>query len=118
MHWKMAALKYKVALSESERTQLKELVRGGTVSARKLKRALTLLNADEGLTDMVIGIALKIGLSTAGRDKFVVDLDVEHAVDTGNEIELGYVLAGAAQGLARHPGGVQGKASMADNTPD
>ena len=41
---KYAALKYKVELSESERTQLKELVRGGTVSARKLKRALTLLN--------------------------------------------------------------------------
>ena len=52
----MAALKYKVELIESERTQLKELVSGGTVSARKLKRALTLLNADEGLTDMVIGI--------------------------------------------------------------
>ena len=63
----MAALKYKVELSESERTQLKELVRGGTVSARKLKRALILLNADEGLTDMEIAVALKIGLSTVGR---------------------------------------------------
>ena len=63
----MAALKYKVELSESERTQLRELVKGGTVSARKLKRALTLLNADEGLTDMEIAVALKIGLSTVGR---------------------------------------------------
>ena len=63
----MPALKYKVELSESERTQLKELVRGGTVSARKIKRALALLNADEGLTDMEIAVALKIGLSTVGR---------------------------------------------------
>lgn len=63
----MAALKYKVELSESERTQLKELVRGGTVPARKRKRALTLLNADESLTDMEIAVALKIGLSTVGR---------------------------------------------------
>ena len=47
----MAALKYKVALSESERTQLKELVRGGTVSARKLKRALTLLKVGETAPD-------------------------------------------------------------------
>ena len=43
------------------------VVRGGTVSARKLKRALALLNADEGLTDMEIAVALKIGLSTVGR---------------------------------------------------
>ena len=55
----MLALKYKMELmelGESERTQLKELVREGTVSARKLKRALTLLNTDEGLIDMVIGV--------------------------------------------------------------
>ena len=63
----MPALKYKVELSESERTRLKELVRGGTVSARKLKRALTLLNADEGLTDIEIAVALKTGVSTVGR---------------------------------------------------
>ena len=63
----MAALKYKVELSESERTQLEELVGGGTVSVRKLKRALTLLNADEGSSDIEIASALKISLSTVGR---------------------------------------------------
>ena len=63
----MAALKYKVELSESERTQLEELVGGGTVSVRKLKRALTLLNADEGSSDLEIASALKISLSTVGR---------------------------------------------------
>ena len=63
----MPALKYKVELTESERLQLEELVKGGKVSARKLKRALALLNADEGLTDLEIAGALKIGLSTVGR---------------------------------------------------
>ena len=63
----MPALKYKVELTESERSQLKELVKGGKVSARKLKRALALLNADEGLTDLEIAGVLKIGLSTVGR---------------------------------------------------
>lgn len=37
-----------------------------TVSFQR-KRALTLLNADEGLTDMEIAVALKIGLLTVGR---------------------------------------------------
>ena len=63
----MPALKYKVELTESERSRLKELVKGGEISARKLKRALELLNADEGLTDMEIAVALKIELSTVGR---------------------------------------------------
>ena len=63
----MPALKYKVELIEAERSHLKDLVRGGRVPARKLKRALALLNADEGLTDLEIATALKIGLSTVGR---------------------------------------------------
>ncbi len=63
----MPALKYRVELTESERSGLRELVKGGEISARKLERALALLNADEGLTDMEIAVALKIGLSRVGR---------------------------------------------------
>lgn len=63
----MPAPKYKVELTEAECSDLKKLVKGGKVSARKLKRALALLNADEGLTDLEIAVALKIGLSTVGR---------------------------------------------------
>ena len=55
---------------------------------------------------------MRVGQVLVGRDKFLVDVDVEHAVYAGNEIELGDMLAGAAQGLARHPGGAQGMASM------
>ena len=36
----MPALKYKVELNESERTQLKEIANRGETSARKVKRAL------------------------------------------------------------------------------
>ena len=39
----MPALKYKVELNESERTQLKEIANRGETSARKVKRALVLL---------------------------------------------------------------------------
>ena len=45
----MPALKYKVELNVSERTHLKEIA---STSARKVKRALVLLKADEGLIEM------------------------------------------------------------------
>ena len=63
----MPALKYKVELNESERTQLKEIASRGETSARKVKRALVLLKADEGLTDRDIASGLLISASTVGR---------------------------------------------------
>ena len=63
----MPALKYKVELSESERTHLKEIVNRGETSARKVKRALVLLKADEGLIDRDIASGLLISASTVGR---------------------------------------------------
>ena len=63
----MPALKYKVELNESERTQLKEIASRGETSARKVKRALVLLKADEGLIDRDIASGLMIGASTVGR---------------------------------------------------
>ena len=47
----MAALKYKVELNELERIRLKQIASRGEASARKVKRALVLLKADEGLSD-------------------------------------------------------------------
>ena len=49
----MPALKYKVELNESERTHLKQMASRGETSARKVKRALVLLKADEGLIDRI-----------------------------------------------------------------
>ena len=63
----MPALKYKVELNESERTHLKELASRGETSARKVKRALVLLKADEGLIDRDIASGLMISASTVGR---------------------------------------------------
>ena len=60
-------VKYKVALNESERTHLKQIASRGEISARKVKRALVLLKADEGLTDSDIAGGLLISASTVGR---------------------------------------------------
>ena len=63
----MAALKYKVELNESERTHLKQMASRGETSARKVKRALVLLKADEGMTDSDIASGLLTSASTVGR---------------------------------------------------
>ena len=63
----MPALKYKVELNESERKHLKEIASRGETSARKVKRALVLLNADEGLIDRDFASGLLINASTVGR---------------------------------------------------
>ena len=60
----MAALKYKVELNESERTHLKQMASRGETSSRKVKRALVLLKADEGMTDCDIASGLLISAST------------------------------------------------------
>jgi transposase len=60
---------YTVNLTEVERTQLLLLVRAGTSSARRLRRARTLLLADEGKTDAEIAAALHIGSATVARTR-------------------------------------------------
>ena len=45
----MAAIKYKVALTEAERSRLNEVSQRGKASVRTVKRALSLLKADQGL---------------------------------------------------------------------
>ena len=55
---------------------------------------------------------MRVGQVLVGRNEFVIYVDVEHAVYAGNQVEFGDVFASAAQGLARHPGGAQGMASM------
>ena len=63
----MPALKYKVELNESDRTHLRQIASRGEASARKVRRALVLLRADEGLTDRDIASGLFISVSTVGR---------------------------------------------------
>ena len=47
----MAAIKYKVELTEAERSRLNEVSQRGKASVRTVKRALSLLKADQGLRD-------------------------------------------------------------------
>lgn len=63
----MARKKYIVKLTDEERHELLELTRKGTIKARKMKRALILLQADEGLTDPEIMAAVQVSRPTVER---------------------------------------------------
>jgi transposase len=52
--------KYVVELTSEERAQLLELTRKGECKARKIKRAMALLSADEGDTDEAISGKVRI----------------------------------------------------------
>jgi transposase len=64
---KMPRKKYLINLSESERSELLELTRKGELKARKMKRALLLLKADEGLSDPQIMAAIDVSRPTVER---------------------------------------------------
>ena len=57
----------KVELADSQRSYLLEVARRGRSSARKVKRALVLLKADEGLADHEDASGLLVSTSTVGR---------------------------------------------------
>lgn len=56
--------RYKVELSEKERTELQKLISAGVASARKLTRARILLKADEGFNKTAICQILDITINT------------------------------------------------------
>jgi transposase len=62
-------IRYRVELSEAERSELGSLLRGGQHAARKLKRAQILLAADAGVADETIAQSLGVGGSTVYRTK-------------------------------------------------
>ncbi len=63
----MAAIKYKVALTEAERSRLNAVSQRGKASVRTVKRALALLQADAGLRDGEIAGGLLINAATVAR---------------------------------------------------
>jgi transposase len=65
--------KYIVELTDTEHTELLDLIKKGTLGARKLTRAHILLQAHDGATDAAIAAALHIGKRTVERtrQKFV-----------------------------------------------
>jgi hypothetical protein len=62
-------IRYRVELSEAERSQLMALLSGGKQAARKLKRAQILLATDAGVSDEVIANSVSVGGSTVYRTK-------------------------------------------------
>jgi transposase len=62
-------IRYRVDLSEAERSELEALLRGGRRAARTLKRAQILLAADAGMPDETIAQSLGVGGSTVYRTK-------------------------------------------------
>ena len=78
----MPAVKYKIKLTESERTSLNEVSRRGKPSVRTVKRALALLKADEGLRDREIADVLLINAATVARvRKRYVEEGLEAAIN-------------------------------------
>ena len=63
----MPRKKYLINLSDEERNELLELIRKGKLKARKMKRALILLKADEGLSDPQIMAAINVSRPTVER---------------------------------------------------
>jgi len=79
--------KYKVTLTDEERTELEGLISAGRAAARKLCRARILLKADAGpggpaWDDGRIGEALQVGRATVER---VRKQFVEHGMDVALE---------------------------------
>ncbi len=60
---------YLINLSDKESTRLEEMTRKGTLSARKFKRAMILLKANEGLTDAAIMSAVDVSRPTVERTR-------------------------------------------------
>jgi len=60
---------YHVRLTEEERAQLLELTRSGKAAVRRVRRAQTLLLADEGHPDRTIAEMLHLGHATVERTR-------------------------------------------------
>ena len=65
----MPKKKYLVTLTDDERTELEQLLRGGKVATRKATRARILLKASDGWADQRIAEALDIGRATVERTR-------------------------------------------------
>ena len=63
------AIRFRVELSEAERSELQTMLSGGKHSARTLKRAQILLATDAGQSDEAIAASIAVSASTVRRTK-------------------------------------------------
>src|SRR5215210_1372572 len=93
-------IRYRVDLSEAERSELQALLRGGQHAARKLKRAQILLAADAGVPDETIVQSLGVGGSTVYRTKRrFVEGNIEKALDEEPRPDAARKLSGQEEAL-------------------
>jgi transposase len=78
----MPSKKHLINLSDEERENLLQMTRKGSLKARKFKRAMILLKADEGLSDPQIMAALNVSRPCVERirKRFVAD-GIERALN-------------------------------------
>ena len=76
----MPVSKYKVELTQSERSALETSGRGKPL-ARTVKRALALLKADQGLADREVAEAVSLSAATVARVRRFVEEGVEAAIN-------------------------------------
>jgi transposase len=78
----MPSKKYLINLSDEDRENLLQMTRKGSLKARKFKRAMILLKADEGLSDPQIMAALNVSRPCVERirKRFVAD-GIERALN-------------------------------------
>src|SRR5829696_5229549 len=62
-------IRYRVDLSEAERSELQAMLSGGRHAARKLKQAQILLATDAGQSDETIAASVAVSASTVRRTK-------------------------------------------------
>lgn len=93
-------VRYRVALSQAEREQLKALLNGGKAAVRKMKRAQILLAADAGARDEDIAAHVGVGDSTVYRTKrrFVLG-NVEAALNEEPRLGAERKLSGKEEAL-------------------
>src|SRR3982750_1590503 len=77
-------IRYRVELSETERTEIETMLSGGKHAVRKLKRAQILLASDAGQSDETIAASVAVSASTVGRTKRrFVEGNLERALSAG-----------------------------------
>src|SRR5215212_11611058 len=93
-------IRYRVELSETERTEIQTMLGGGKDAVRKLKRAQILLASDAGQSDEAIAASVAVSTSTVGRTKRrFVEGNLERALSEGARPGAARKLSGQEEAL-------------------
>ena len=93
-------IRYRVELSEAERSELQAMLSGGWHVARKLKRAQILLATDAGQSDEAIAASVAVRASTVRRTtRRFVEGNLERALSEGARPEAARKLSGQEEAL-------------------